>query len=144
MGSKTLHWHGVLIRYLTCPIQSRFPAKIQMFALSAHDCETQQPPPPGSSFLGGPGACSPGKFVLDFDSLNRATRRGIQSFNTMNRKEKRHTCPIPLDCSSKPAWALTLLQNILEYSEYEYTDESRILQNVAYFVAPSTYQFPHV
>ena len=44
MGSKTLHLHGVLIRYLTCPIQSRCPAKIQMFVLSAHDCETQQDP----------------------------------------------------------------------------------------------------
>ena len=52
MGSKTLHWHGVLIRYLTCPIQSRFPAKIQMFALSAHDCETQQPPPPAQASWG--------------------------------------------------------------------------------------------
>ena len=45
MGSKTLHLHGVLIRYLPCPKQSSFPAKIQMFVLSAHDCETTQQDP---------------------------------------------------------------------------------------------------
>ena len=45
MGNETLHsGHGVLIRYSTCPIQSRCPAKIQMIVLSAHDCETQQDP----------------------------------------------------------------------------------------------------
>ena len=40
MGNETLH--GVLIRYSTCPIQSRFPAQIQMIVLSANVCETQQ------------------------------------------------------------------------------------------------------